>query len=554
MKKFLVTLLALVMLASNAFALEIAAPGTLPLVSEPVQLTMMIQKHAMVTDYTDNYLTKLIKEVTGVELVIETLPNDGGEAKQKISLMIAGGQKLPDILVLGFNDAEKLSYGSSGYFLPMNDWLENDAYYWNLSMDTYCTPEEKADVLKFATSADGNIYGYPSYYSDPGDNSALGMWINKKWCDNLGLEIPTTTDELYTVLKAFKDNDANGNGDPNDEIPLIGHNGWMGDVCTQLTNAFIYDAWDPDFGYQLNVDAEGKLSAPFVTEEWHEALRFLNKLSTEGLLSPLSFSQTQNELKAILSAPNSDPTLVGAFVGHPSPLFGSDGAVDRVQEYVAVPAMIGPAGVQWSPYKLAKPSCKTFITADCENPELAFRVLDAIAREDLSLTMRYGEQGVDWEYTTEGEIRHKYLEGFTAIYGQPATSRTPWTSENNIIWNDNSFNMLPPKLFAGLAGDPYPEGNRRYQMDTLWYSSVPLRHSKHPEKLAYGLIMTQEEIDAVAEIESSLRSYVLEAQANFVLGNKNVETDWDAYLAELEAMGLSYYVEVCQGVYDRMNK
>ena len=42
MKKFLVTLLALVMLASNAFALEIAAPGTLPLVDEPVQLTMMI--------------------------------------------------------------------------------------------------------------------------------------------------------------------------------------------------------------------------------------------------------------------------------------------------------------------------------------------------------------------------------------------------------------------------------------------------------------------------------------------------------------------------------
>ncbi len=553
MKKFLVTLLALVMLASNAFALEIAAPGTLPLVDEPVQLTMMIQKHAMVTDYNDNYLTKLIKEVTGVELVIETLPADGGEAKQKVSLMIAGGQKLPDILVLGFNDAELLDYGSGGYFLPMNDWLENDAYYWNLAMDTYCTPEEKELVLKYATSADGNIYGYPSYYSDPGDNSALGMWINKNWCEKLGLAIPTTTEELYTVLKAFKDYDPNGNGQA-DEIPLIGHNGWMGDVATQLMNAFIFDAWDPDFGYQLNVDAEGKLSAPFVTEEWHEGLRYLSKLYAEGLLSPLSFSQTQNELKAIMSAPNDQATLVGAFVGHPSPLFGSDGAVDRCQEYVAVPAMIGPAGVQWSPYKLAKPSINTHITVDCENPDLAFRVLDAIAREDLSLTMRYGEQDVDWYYTTEGEIRHKYLEGYTAIYGQPATSRTPWTSENNIIWNVNAFNMLPPKLFAGLAGEPYPEGNRRYQMDTLWYSSVPLRHSKHPENLAFGLIKTQEEIDLVADIEASLKSYVDESIANFILGNKNVETEWDAYLAELDAIGLDLYVETMQGAYDRMFK
>ncbi|MBR5545849.1 MAG: extracellular solute-binding protein [Clostridia bacterium] len=552
MKKFLVTLLALIMLASNAFALEIAAPGTLPLVDEPVQLTMMIQKHAMVTDYTDNYLTKLIKEVTGVELVIETLPTDGSEAKQKFSLMVAGGQKLPDILVLSLNDTEKLDYGSSGYFLPMNDWLENDAYYWNLAMDTYAA-DEKELVLKYATSADGNIYGYPSYYSDPGDNSALGMWINKTWCDNLGLEIPTTTEELYNVLKAFKENDANGNGDVNDEIPLIGHAGWMGDVRTQLMNAFIYDAWSGDFGWQLNVN-DGILSAPFVTEEWHEGLRYLAKLYAEGLLSPLSFSQSQNELKAILSAPNDQATLVGAFVGHPSPLFGSDGSVDRVQEYVAVPAMVGPEGVQWSPYKLAKPTCKTYITADCENPELAFRVLDAIAREDLSLTMRYGEQNIDWEYTTEGEIRHKYLEGFTAIYGQPATSRTPWTTENAIIWNDNSFNMLPPKLFAGLAGEPYPEGNRRYQMDTLWYSSVPLRHSKHPENLAFGLIKTQDEIDLVADIETSLQSYVNEAMSNFILGNKNVETDWDAYLTELNAIGLDVYVETMQGAYDRMFK
>lgn len=552
MKKFLVLLLALMMMASSAFALEISEPGVLPLVNEPAQLTLMIQKHALVTDYTDNYLTKLIKEVTGVELLIETLPADAAEAKQKISLMIAGGQKLPDILVLSFNDAEKLDYGSSGYFLPMNDWLENDAYYWNLSMDTYAA-DEKELVLKYATSADGNIYGYPSYYSDPGDNSALGMWVNKTWCDNLGLAVPTTTEELYNVLKAFKENDANGNGDPNDEIPLIGHAGWMGDVRTQLMNAFIYDAWNGDFGYQLNVN-DGVLSAPFVTEEWHEGLRYLAKLYAEGLLSPLSFSQSQNELKAILSAPNDQPTLVGAFVGHPSPLFGSDGAVDRVQEYVAVPAMVGPEGVQWSPYKLAKPTCKTYITADCEYPELAFRVLDAIAREDLSLTMRYGEQNIDWEYTTEGEIRHKYLEGFTAIYGQPATSRTPWTTENNIIWNDNTFNMLPPKLFAGLTGEPYPEGNRRYQMDTLWYSSVPMRHSKHPENLAFGLIKTQEEIDLIADIETSLQSYVNEAMSNFILGNKDVEADWDAYLTELNAIGLDVYVETMQGAYDRMFK
>lgn len=47
-------------------------------------------------------------------------------------------------------------------------------------------------------------------------------FINKAWLDRLGMEMPTTVDEWYEVLKAFKEQGANGNGDPNDEIPLTG--------------------------------------------------------------------------------------------------------------------------------------------------------------------------------------------------------------------------------------------------------------------------------------------------------------------------------------------
>ena len=48
----------------------------------------------------------------------------------------------------------------------------------------------------------------------------MKLWINTQWLDNLGLEMPTTTEEFYQVMKAFKEQDANGNGDLNDEIPL----------------------------------------------------------------------------------------------------------------------------------------------------------------------------------------------------------------------------------------------------------------------------------------------------------------------------------------------
>ena len=53
------------------------------------------------------------------------------------------------------------------------------------------------------------------------------MWINKAWLDRVGMEVPQTTEEFKEVLRAFKEQDANGNGDPNDEIPLSGSlKGW----------------------------------------------------------------------------------------------------------------------------------------------------------------------------------------------------------------------------------------------------------------------------------------------------------------------------------------
>ena len=551
MKKVLATLLALMLLCSSAMAVTVAEPGTLPLTDEDVTLVIGITQNVLVTNYEENWLTQYLEGKTGVKLDFNLFPSD--QAKQKFSLMVAGGEQLPDIVILGLNDTEKLNYGQDGYFVALNDWLENDAYFWQLAMDTWTTPEEKADVLRYAYSADGNIYGYPGYYIDPGDATALGLWINKAWLDNLGLEVPTTTDELYEVLKAFKEQDANGNGDPDDEIPLIGHTGWRGDVCLYIINSFIYDCFDADFGWQLDVK-DGKLYAPFTTDEFRQALEYLHKLSDEGILSPLSFSQGQAELKAILSAPDDQDSLVGAFSGHPSPLFDNTAMPQRVYEYVGVPAMVGPEGVAWSPYSGWFGNYNQFVTADGVDPYLAFRFLDACAEQEASISIRYGEPGVDWQYTNEGIIRHHYLEGYGPIYELLTTlsGRSVWTDENDVIWHTNFANMLPPKLFAGLSGAPY-EGWMAQKMDVLWYSTVPLRYYAHPDELSLKLIFTAEELDEISDVEASIRSYVEENITAFILGNRDIEAEWDAYISELEAIGLERYLEVAQDSYDRLN-
>ena len=77
-----------------------------------------------------------------------------------------------------------------------------------------------ADALASVMNPDGTIYTLPQVNSGAELRVARKLFINKKWLENVNMEVPTTTEELYQLLKAFKEQDANGNGDPNDEIPL----------------------------------------------------------------------------------------------------------------------------------------------------------------------------------------------------------------------------------------------------------------------------------------------------------------------------------------------
>lgn len=519
---------------------------------EGTTLTIGLVQNTLTTDYEDNYLTNLIEESTGVNLEFFFFPSDSTEAKQKFSMMVAGGEELPDIVCLSLSDIERYNYGSGGYFIPLNDYMENDAENWNIMMDTWATPEQKSNLLRDAYSFDGNMYVFPTFYCDPADAVALYMSINQTWLDNLGLEVPTTTDELYNVLKAFKEQDANGNGDPNDEIPMMGHTGWQGDVSTFLMNSFTYYAFNSDFGYQLTAE-DGQLRAPFVTDEFREGLRFIHKLVEEGLLSDLSFSQTDAELKSIMQAPDDQDSLVGVMVGHPSAIFGS--GVARVKDYIGIPSLEGPDGVEYAPFNYQGGSNSIFITCDCENPDEAFRFLDAMQDTELSLSMRFGEKDVHWRYA-EGESRYSGIgEEYTAVYEQGFNPDevVPWTTENNIIWHDNTLNSLPPLLMGGNLNVPYTDELQEYKLGELCYNTFPARYNLHPEEMPIKVIFNEEETNRINDIQTSIQTYVDESITRFALGDMDIESGWDAYLAELDAMGLSEYLETSQTAYDRGN-
>ena len=65
----------------------------------------------------------------------------------------------------------------------------------------------------------GNIYSIGYAAKDPCQYQPDEMYVYRPWLDKLGLDIPETTEEFYQMLKAFKEQDPNGNGVA-DEIPF----------------------------------------------------------------------------------------------------------------------------------------------------------------------------------------------------------------------------------------------------------------------------------------------------------------------------------------------
>ncbi len=75
--------------APAATGMNLSEPGILPIVKEPVKLTIGMPQHVYVTDYDDNYMTKLAEKETGIDLEFIFFPQKILKFNKWIKLLIA---------------------------------------------------------------------------------------------------------------------------------------------------------------------------------------------------------------------------------------------------------------------------------------------------------------------------------------------------------------------------------------------------------------------------------------------------------------------------------
>ncbi|HML48127.1 MAG TPA: extracellular solute-binding protein, partial [Clostridia bacterium] len=154
--------------------------------------------------------------------------------------------------------------------------------------------EQQPSLVAGMKSVDGTIRSLSTHFAAVDNYMGTMYWVNQNWLDAVNMEMPTTIDELYDVLVAFRDNDPNANGQK-DEIPLAFNEvQWAGKIANMFgLHGILYNT--SNF---VQVDANNQVIFQPAQEEFYNALVWLNKLQAEGLLDREGFSQTNDQYTA----------------------------------------------------------------------------------------------------------------------------------------------------------------------------------------------------------------------------------------------------------------
>jgi putative aldouronate transport system substrate-binding protein len=486
-----------------------------------------------------------IAEKTNVRVdFVEVTTYENFEERQ--NLRLASGD-LPDaILSPYFMGAQKLyNFGSNGTFVPLTDLIEERMPSLRRELDEY--PQYESQLVM----PDGEIYALPRleagcYHC----KYSYKYWVYMPWLEELGLEIPETTDELREVLRAFATQDPNGNGRA-DEIPAAGATtGWQTDPLGYFMNSFIYTNVERDGGFIMRTaDGGGKFVAD--TQEWRDGLRYMRSLAEEGLFATESFTWKEDQLKALVENP--EAPLVGSVTAGWYGVFSiNGGGTGRFADYHPIPPLEGPDGLRQAAYFPAAVEYHTKITALADRPDIIAQWADWFYEEPVRNQMlgeRFWREGEDWRYATEEEKEEQVTrDGREPLivllteysYGTESKPFDDGWPRTAIRWAPVSTTGIP----VSARNDPSRQEWRLMVATRDLYE--PYQSSNYlPPNVIFG-DEASDEITDLTETIASQNGLVQKWAAEFIVGQRDIDDDddWNRYLSELDRAGVDRYEEL----------
>lgn len=456
---------------------------------------------------------KEIQENTGVK--IEFQHPAQGQLGEQFNLLVASNQ-LPDVVEFAWNaypgGAEKAIRDKK--IISLNDYLE---YAPNLKALLDANPEWR----KMASTDAGDIIGFPFIREDVTQQVFLGPAIRKDWLDKLNLSVPTTIDGWHTVLKAFKEQDPNGNGEA-DEIPILIPAGELA-----FAGAF---GTPNDFYQENNTVKYGPIEPGF-----KEYLATMNQWYNEGLLDK-DFAITDSKM--------SDAKITGNQVGS-TVLFLNGG----IGKYMDLMAQSQPDfKIVGTPYPTLNSSEKP-IFGYSDNPVTGIFAAITGSNENVVETVKF----LDYLYSEEGKLIMNFGkegETYTLVDGQPKYM-------DAILKNPDGLPISQAfrKHIMGATSGPFVQDIRhtkqyttkpeQQEAMTLWSSPTQV-NKMPPVTVAVG------DSSRYASIMNDVNTFKDEMLLKFIMGIEPLE-NFDHYVDTLKGLGIEEAIQIQQAALERYN-
>lgn len=498
------------------------------------KLKALFCSHSLTQDIDDMKWVQEIEEKCGVEVEWEQIRQDWETVK---STRFASGD-IPDILFGATNGSDYTKY--TGLFEDLTPYIEKNAP--NIQEMFTNVPDTKT----LATAGNGKIYSIPKMQTIwPETNTVL--FLNKTWLDNLGLEVPSTFTEFEAVLKAFLEQDANGNGDPNDEIPLDynaygGNNAWFNSAYSLLKLL-------PSLGIQLtDIGTDGyfvedkTVKCYAVDERYKQFIKTINRWYSEGLINKNAITNDYSAYQSLSRGNENGDALVGACFGwEETDKFGS-----LSDEYIALAPLTYDDGVAAGTYEtywnydmdqLNMQADRVCMSAKCADKDAAMKFIDAFYDRTTSVEVLFG--GI-----SDGCLKKT---------------------------DDNNFKVLPPKdesmdpgtwkwtsTFADF-GPLYIREDVNIEMSQDMETALEERTvyaealAKNNENIYYPQLFmkyTDEEQNTMAMNQANINNIIDNKWSLWITGEADIDADWDSYVEDVKGAGLDEVLEIRQAAFD----
>lgn len=463
---------------------------------------------------------KKLEEITGTKVEFQHPPT--GQEKDAFNLMVASN-KLPDVVEYNWINVpagpDKAIKDKT--IIRLNELIEQHAP--NLSK----LLKEKPEIRKMITTDEGNIFVFPFIRGDEYLMTYNGLGIRKDWLDKLGLAVPETIDDWYTVLKAFKEKDPNGNGKA-DEIPLL-----IDDKNVELAfnNPFI-GAWGITFDfYQEN----GKVKYGPMQPQFKEFLATMAKWYKEGLIDK-DYVSTDNKLKDAKVTNDQLGALTlysGSGIGKYIPMMTPKNPQFKL---VGVPSAVLKKGEkpQIGQKEAAFTGIGAAVTGTNKNPAETVKWLD----------YKYGQEGhMLFNFGIEGE-------SYKMVNNYP-------TYTDKIMKNPNNLPIAQAMAQYALASFSGPFVQDRRYMEQFAVlpeqkEAIDVWMKASNEKLLPFTSPTAEESTRFASIMNDVNTQFDEVFNRIIMGAESID-GYDKFISRIQSMGIEEAIKLKQAALDRYN-